>query len=115
MGTGLEYSGYARPGMRVAMDHKEGFFPEREVLALRRQQLKPVEPVQPADSQRKAVWVALGICFLCPIWVEYWSIALLRRPGVLLSACYVVAGLALVAVVIGFYRALQSEKRLARV
>jgi hypothetical protein len=97
------------------MDHPEGFFPEREILALRRQQQQPIEPVQPADSQRKAVWVALGICFLCPIWVAYWNTGLVRRPGVLLSACYLLAGLALVAAVIGFYRALRSEKRLARV
>jgi hypothetical protein len=93
----------------------EGFFPEREILALRRQQQLPVDPVQPADSQRKAVWVALGTGFLLPIWVAGWNSGVLKRPGVLLVACYLVAGFALTGVVIGLYRALLSGKRPARV
>jgi hypothetical protein len=97
------------------MDHEEGFFPEREILAMRRQQQLPVDPVQSAEPRRKAAWVALGACFLVPIWVVAWNTGVLKRPGILLAACYLLAGFALVGVIIGLYRALQSGKRLARV
>jgi hypothetical protein len=97
------------------MDHAEGFFPEREVLALRRQRLLSVEPAQPADARRKAVWVALAVCFLCPIWVTGGGVELMKRPGILLVACYLLAGFALAGIAIGLYRALLSGKRLARV
>ncbi len=97
------------------MDQVEGFFPEREILALRRQQQRPAEPVQPSDSQRKAAWVVLGACFLTPVWVAGWHAGLFKRPGILLAACYLLAGFALIGIVIGLYRALLSGKRPARV
>jgi len=96
------------------MDHRDGFFPEREILAMRRQQLLPADPVQPSDSQRKAVLVVLGACFLTPVWIAGGGRELMKRPGVLLVTCYLVAGFALAGVVIGLYRALLSAKRLER-
>ncbi|MGH8149616.1 MAG: hypothetical protein ACRETB_06535 [Steroidobacteraceae bacterium] len=92
------------------MDYPEGFFPERWILALRRQQLLPTDPVQPADSRRKAAWIALGTTFLTPIWIAIWGIGAVKWPGVLLVMCYALAAFALAGVVIGLYRGLRSRK-----
>jgi hypothetical protein len=102
------------------MDRPEGFFPERRILAMRRQQRRPPqEPVQSAVSWHKAMWIAVWIVFgtatFSPIWIAIWGTYAVRRPGVLLVVCYVLAVLALAGVAIGFYRGFRSGKRFARV
>ena len=92
------------------MDYPEGFFPERQILAMRRRQLlPPMDPVQPADSRRKPVWIALGIAIFCPLWT-FWCIGAVKRPEVLLVVCYVLAVFSLAGAVIGLYRGLRSRK-----
>ncbi len=92
------------------MDYPEGFFPERQILAMRRQQLlPPMDPVQPADSRRKAVWIALGTAIFCPLCTT-WGIWAVKRPQVFMVVCYVLAAFSLAGAVIGLYRGLRSRK-----
>jgi hypothetical protein len=92
------------------MDYPEGFFPEREILAMRRRQQLQEKPVERADSQRTAVWIVLGLCFLNPMLTALWSLDITHRPRVLLVACYLLAGFAVAGFAIGLYRGLRFER-----
>lgn len=103
------------------MDDREGFFPERRILAMRREQEQWLVPPPPPDKSKHAVlWFALCVTFFLsffPVAMTMTGMTGLKdmtgtvlRP-VLLIACYGLAAFAVTGVVIGSYRGLRYAKR----
>ena len=92
------------------MSSPEGFFPEREILAMRRA-LAQREPDTAAVAKSNwTLWMVLFGCF-APSWIPSLMPLLSRRHALALAVCFVTLTLivAITGIVYGIWRGLQRS------
>ena len=92
------------------MNSPEGFFPEREILAMRRA-LARREPESTAVAKSNGnLWVVLFACF-APSWIPSLVPLLSREHAIALTVCFVTLALivAIAGIVYGIWRGLRRS------
>ena len=96
------------------MNEPEGFFPQRAVLAARRERVRADPEPASAAKQAQAVWI-LCACF-SPIWMSslFQVLGAFIRPGhvpvALYAVMYLLAAFALGGIAFGIWRGLHLRK-----